>query len=115
MTVRGTSLVGACIPIPAAGLTTGLVAAAVNAGAKLTLSKACIATSLELHWRARQEQFMSGKVLRAGTGKIGPASRIVWELFTKRGVTRILGKYDIDGIVHEPAGWMAINDKLMLI
>ena len=59
---------------------------------------------------------MSGKVLGADTGgSVGPASRIVWELFTKRGITRILGAYDIAAIVNEPAGWMAINDKLLLI
>lgn len=116
LTARTTSLVGVCIPIPAAGITTGLIAAAVAAGGKLTLSKACVATSIELHWRAKQEQFMSGKVLKADTGgAVGPASRIVWELFTKRGITRILGKYDIAAIVDEPAGWMAINDKLLLI
>lgn len=116
LTVRTTSLVGACIPIPAAGITTGLIAAAVAAGGKITLSKACAATAIELHWRAKQEQFMSGKVLGAATGgSVGPASRIVWELFTKRGITRILGAYDIAAIVNEPAGWMAINDKLLLI
>lgn len=116
LTSRGTSFAGACIPIPAVGMTTGLIAAAVTAGTKLTLSKTCVATALELHWRAKQEQFMSGAVLGAATGgSIGPASRIVWELFTKRGITRILGKYDIDAIVREPAGWNAICDKLLLI
>ncbi|MEM1448075.1 MAG: hypothetical protein AAF726_01575 [Planctomycetota bacterium] len=116
LATRGAGLAGASIPIPAAGITTGLIAAATATGAKLTLSKACVATALEIHWRARQEQFMSGTALRAGTGgSVGPASRIVWELFTKRGITRLLGKYDIDAIVQEPAGWMAISDKLLLI
>jgi hypothetical protein len=116
LTARTASLVGAAVPIPAAGITTGLIAAAVAMGAKLTLSKACVATSLELHWRAKQEQFMSGTVLGKGTGgAVGPASRIVWELFKKRGVTRILGQYEVAGIISEPAGWMAINDKLLLI
>jgi len=116
MTVRGASLVGSAIPIPAVGITTGVVAAAVNAGGKLTMSKACTATALELHWRAWQEQFMSTAVLGKGGGKnVGPASAMVYELFTKRGMTRILGKYDVDRLIKEPAGWNAINDKLMLI
>ncbi|VUD41420.1 hypothetical protein TDB9533_00484 [Thalassocella blandensis] len=115
-TARGSSLVGASVPIPAAGITTGIISTAISTGAKLTLTKACTATALELHWRAKQEQFMSGSVLGKGTGgSVGPASRIVAELFTKRGMTRLLGKYDTMAIINEPAGWMAINDKLLLI
>lgn len=115
-TARTAGLVGAAVPIPVVGITTGVLASIAATGAKLTYTKACLATSLELHWRARQEQFMSGTALGLGTGgSVGPASRIVWELFTRRGMTRILGKYDIDRLVNEPAGWYAINDKLMLI
>ncbi len=116
LTSRTSSLIGASVPIPAVGMTTGILSAAISAGAKMTLSKACTAAALELHWRAKQEQFISGSVLGKGTGGgVGPASKILWELFTKRGITRILGKHDIASIVNEPAGWMAINDKLMLI
>ncbi|MGI4960046.1 MAG: hypothetical protein ACRYGI_20945 [Janthinobacterium lividum] len=45
----------------------------------------------------------------------GPASAIVWEIFTKRGATRVFGTYDVAAVVKEPAGWMALGDKLMLI
>ena len=113
---RGAGLASATVPIPAVGITGGLIAAAIGSGSKLTLTKACLATALELHWRAKQEQFMSGSVLGSSTGgKVGPASRIVWELFTKRGLTRILGRYDIAAFVNEPAGWQAIADKLLLM
>ncbi len=47
--------------------------------------------------------------------KAGPASTIFWEIFTKRGATRLLGAYDVAALVREPAGWMALGDKLMLI
>lgn len=115
LTARGASLIGSAVPIPAAGITTGVLAAAISAGAKLTMSKACVATAVELHWRVKQEQFLSG-ALGGGKGKaVGPASAMVYELFTKRGMTRILGKHDVDRIVSEPAGWNAINDKLLLI
>jgi hypothetical protein len=115
LTVRGTSLVGSAVPVPAVGITTGVIAAAVATGTKLTLSKACVATAVELHWRTWQEQFMSG-VFGGGRGKsVGPASAMVYELFAKRGITRVLGKYDIDQLVKEPAGWHAICDKLLLI
>jgi len=27
----------------------------------------------------------------------------------------VFGKYDVDKLIKEPAGWMAISDKLLLI
>jgi len=45
----------------------------------------------------------------------GPASKIIWEIFTKRGATWLLGPYDIPALISEPAGWMALGDKLTLI
>ncbi|NPD69847.1 hypothetical protein HN018_22140 (plasmid) [Lichenicola cladoniae] len=50
-----------------------------------------------------------------GGAAAGPASGIVWEIFTKRGATRAFGPYDIQALVKEPAGWMALADKLLLI
>lgn len=115
LTKRSISIVGGTVPLPGLGMATGLIGTAMSTGVKLTLSKACVATALELHWRAYQEQFMSGTALGCGTGAVGPASKIVWELFTKRGISRILGKHDVNAIVKEPAGWMAISDKILLM
>ena len=44
-----------------------------------------------------------------------PASAIMYEIFTKRGITRLFGKYDTAAIMREPSGWLALNDKLMLM
>lgn len=115
LTVRGTSLIGSAVPVPAVGITTGVIAAAVSTGTQLTMSKVCVATALELHWRTFQEQAISGGLGGARGKSAGPASRMVYELFTKRGVTRLLGKHDVDQIMHEPGGWHAISDKLLLI
>lgn len=52
---------------------------------------------------------------KPGGAGAGPASGIVWEIFTKRGATRAFGHYDIQALVKEPAGWMALADKLLLI
>jgi len=112
--VRGSQFAGAAIPISAVGLGTGLGAAAVKLSVKLTMTKTCLATSSQLHWRAFQEQKISGHIC-GKTGQIGPASKIVYELFKKRGATRIFGQYDIDRIINEPSGWMCISDKLLLI
>ncbi|MBE7210245.1 MAG: hypothetical protein INR65_04435 [Gluconacetobacter diazotrophicus] len=43
------------------------------------------------------------------------ADAIVREIFTKRGATRLFGAYDVDALIDEPAGWLALADKLMLI
>jgi hypothetical protein len=110
--VRGTNLAGASIPVPYVGLATGLVAAAVKIGVKLTMTRVCLATAADVHWRAFQEQAIGG---RMNGSKTGPASKIVYELFARRGATRILGKYDVDAFIKGPCGWMAISDKLLLI
>jgi hypothetical protein len=40
----------------------------------------------------------------------------MWELFTRRSpALRVLGKYDVGALIKEPAGWMALADKLTLI
>ena len=108
--IRGAGLVGASIPVPAIGAVTGVLAAAGKIGAKLTMTKVCLATSADLHWRAYQELALSRSF-----GGNGPALRIVRELFYRRGATRIFGQYNVEQLIREPNGWLAINDKLMLI
>ena len=111
---RGTQLAGAAIPIGAVGLATDLTSAALQMGIKLTMTKVCLATSADIHWRAYQEQAIS-RGLKLGSGKVGPATNIMYEIFSRRGATRIFGKYDVDKIIKDPSGWLALNDKLMLI
>lgn len=111
---RGTQLAGAAIPIGAVGIATDVANAALTLGIKLTMTKACLATAADVHWRAYQEQAISGG-LGKGTGKVGPASNIMYEIFARRGATRIFGKYDVDKLIKDPAGWLALNDKLMLL
>ncbi len=113
LAVRGASLAGAVIPVASLGVEIGKCVARL--GIKLTLTKVCYATAAEIHWRAYREQAIA-KGLNMGNGRMtGPASQIYWEIFTKRGLTRIFGNYDIAGLVSEPAGWLPLADKLMLI
>ena len=110
--VRGGQIAGALIP--AASLGVGLAATVVKLGIKLSFNRACLWAAVELHWRAFQEQavgsaFTSGKALKG----IGPASRILYELFMRRGATRILGQYDVNAVIHEPCGWQAVADKVL--
>lgn len=112
--VRGTQLAGAAIPVGAVGIATGVGAAAARIGITLTHTKICAVTAADIHWRAYQEQAISGG-LGLGRGKVGPASKIMYELFAKRNFTRVFGKYDVDRLIREPVGWNAVNDKLMLI
>jgi hypothetical protein len=111
---RGTQLVGAAIPIGAVGLASDIASAAMELGIKLTMTKVCLATSADIHWRAYQEQAISMGRFGQG-GKIGPASNMMYEIFSRRGITRIFGKHDVNNLIKDPAGWLALNDKLMLI
>jgi hypothetical protein len=114
LAIRAGSLGGSFIPICGDCLV-GNLSALAKLGIKVTMTSACMTTAAAIHWRAFQEQQMSGGLGRGTGRKVGPASRIFWEIFTRRGVTRLFGKYDIDALVKEPAGWMALSDKLMLI
>ncbi|MDV7395551.1 hypothetical protein RZS08_29455, partial [Arthrospira platensis SPKY1] len=85
--VRGTQLVGSSIPVTGVSIATGIAAAAGKLGIKLHYTNTCLITAADLHWRAYQEQAISGGLL-GKTGKVGPASNMIYELFTRRGVTR---------------------------
>ena len=112
--VRGVGLAGAAIPIPAVGLATSVATTVAKLGIKVTLSKLVARTAMEVHWRAYQETVIAG-AFGARNGPVGPASAMFYEIFTKRSFTRIFGKHDTAALIKEPAGWMALNDKLMLM
>lgn len=115
--IRGVGLAGAAIPIPAVGLATSVATTVAKLGVKVTLSKLIARTSMEVHWRAYQETVIAGSIGGRGGkgGPVGPASAMFYEIFTKRSFTRLLGKYDTDKLIREPGGWMALNDKLMMM
>lgn len=110
--VRGTQLAGAVVP--AASMPIGIAAAVASSGIALTMNGACYACAAAIHWRAFQEHAISGS-LGHNAGKVGPASQIMYEVLSRRGVTRLLGSYDVAKLVLEPAGWQALGDKLTLI
>jgi hypothetical protein len=114
--VRGVGLAGAAIPIPAVGLATGVATTVAKLGIKVTLSKLVARTAMEVHWRAYQETVISSAITRgASSGPVGPASAMFYEIFTKRSFTRLFGKHDTAALIKEPGGWMALNNKLMLM
>lgn len=73
---------------------------------KATFEFSCIATAIELHWRAYVEQRL---------GSEGPASRILWELFRNRGTRKMLTQSEIKSFIKEPAGWIPIKDALLSV
>lgn len=113
--VRSANLAGAVIPVAGLGLATDAAAAIAKLGIKLTLGKLVARTAMEVHWRAHVETQLSSRFGGKAGQPQGPASAIMYEIFTRRGVTRIFGKYDTAKIMSEPSGWLALNDKLMLI
>ncbi len=136
---RAVGIVAAATPVPLAGPIATIFGAAAGLGIKIGLAEACYLAALEIHWRAFGEQAVAAvagprmpvnfsRPFAPGTrpaqgrpvpGKepaasldAGPASRIFAEVFKRRGMTRALGAYDVAGLIKEPAGWMALGDRL---
>jgi hypothetical protein len=112
--VRSSSLAGAVIPVGGLGLATSAVAAIAALGIKLTLGKLIARTAMEVHWRSFQETKIAS-AFGGVSGPQGPGSSMFYEVFTRRGVTRVFGKYDTGQLILEPGGWLALNDKLLLL
>ena len=115
LAIRSTELAGAAIPIGAVGLSTSIAATLAKAGVKLTMATLIGRVAQEIHWRAFQEVAISKIAGGTASKPQGPASAVMHEIFTKRGLTRVFGTHDVGAIISEPAGYMALNDKLMLI
>ena len=107
--LRAGGAIASSVPIPMASMVGSVVIAAATAKVQLTQGSLLLAAAGDIHWRAFQERAIGGK------SASGPGILIVRELFAKRGATAMLGSYDVDAIISEPAGWNAINDKLTLI
>jgi hypothetical protein len=99
---RGVEMATACIPGGEIAASIGLSAA--NACLKLckvvTLHKAIDRMAQQVHFQAR----CGGQ----------SAKELMQEIFTRRGVM-VLCQYDVPALIEEPAGWMALSDKLQLI
>lgn len=96
--------------IPYASLPAKIATAAVNtfivSASKMTLHKAIDRTAQSLHFHAFLEQADSGDK---------PATEVMNEIFRRRGVLGLFSQYEVNKIINEPAGWMALADKLKLI
>ncbi|WP_338525063.1 hypothetical protein NUH87_05300 [Pseudomonas batumici] len=77
-----------------------------NIGVAAQESALCKVIAMELHWRAYQE-----RSLLKGSGS-GPATAIIRELMTRRGV--MCGfSHNYPALIQEPAGWNAFAAKIM--
>jgi hypothetical protein len=113
--VRSAGLAGSAIPVPGVSLGAGVVTTLAKLGIKLTLGKLIARTAMEVHWRSYQELILGRGIGGKASGACGPASAMMYEIFTKRGATRVFGKHDTEKLIREPGGWIALNDKLMLM
>lgn len=115
LAVRSTGLAGAAIPIGAVGISTTIASAIAKAGVRLRYGTVISRCAMELHWRAKVELALAG-VAKAPPDKAnGPASAVLFELFRRRGFTKMFGQYEVAKIINEPGGWVAVKDKLLLI
>jgi hypothetical protein len=111
--LRSSDALGSLIPMIAfpASIINGVATTAITSYlSKGTVGELCARVAAEIHWRAFQESVISGRA-----GRVGPATEIMYEMFQRRGFTRLLGSYDIASLIKEPAGWMAIQDKILLL
>lgn len=76
----------------------------IGTGSKWHHGKDCYAAAAGLHAAAFRERGLPSSDKHA--------TRIVQELFKRRGLTRIYGSYNVDQIIKERAGWLAIGDKI---
>lgn len=120
--IRAADLAGAAIPIGAVGIGTAVATAITKAGVQLTMGTLIGRVAMELHWRAYVEM-MIGDTKKSQVNRrdkplgkpTGPASAVLFELFRRRGITRFMGQYDVAKLIHEPAGYLAVRDKLLLL
>lgn len=116
MKVLKATLRGGQLAVSVAGLCgTGAIAASLSMlaakfGSQAKLSAVCNFVAMQLHWRAYQEQFLG-----RGSAGAGPATKILEELFIRRGLTSNFGEHNYLKLIEEPGGWKAIADKLLLI
>jgi hypothetical protein len=116
MKVLKATLRGGQLAVSVAGLCgTGAIAASLSMlaakfGSQAKLKTVCNFVAMQLHWRAYQEQ-----ALLKGEDGAGPATKILEELFIRRGLTSNFGEHNYLKLIREPGGWMAIADKLLLI
>ncbi|EAW2474462.1 hypothetical protein QBB50_000607 [Salmonella enterica] len=91
------------------------LSSAAKVGINLKYSNVCRYTAIDLHWRAMQETILIETFSRHNDDS-GPARAILFELFERKGLTGFVwGKHHVDKLIKEPAGWMAIADKLLII
>lgn len=108
--VRTAGLAASAIPVPVVGLGLGAATAVAKLGIRVSLYTLMRRTALDIHWRAYQEIAVARKA-----GPVGPASSIFYEIFTRRGVTRLFGKHDTEALIREPCGWEPLADKLLMM
>ena len=115
LAIRSTDLAGAAIPIGAVGISTSVASAIAKAGVKLRYNTVITRAALELHWRAKVEMSLAAVAKASADKPNGPASHVLFEIFRRRGATRIFGQYHTAQFIREPGGWKAVQDKLLLI
>ncbi|WP_253383358.1 hypothetical protein [unidentified bacterial endosymbiont] len=106
--------------IPALSTAFSIIGSSLSSAAKLGISfkysNVCRFTAMDLHWRAMQETILLETLGQGNKKASGPAREILFELFERKGLTGFVwGKHQVDKLIKEPGGWMAIADKLLII
>lgn len=113
--VRGGQLVTAAIPVGPVGIASNVVAGLAKVGIAATMTGAVNRVAMELHWRANVEMRVGSGIGGSAQKPNGPASAVYFEIFRRRGATRIFGQYDVPALISEAGGWIPLRDKLLLV
>jgi len=113
--VRGGQLVTASIPVGPVGIASDVVAGLAKVGIAATMTGAVNRVAMQLHWRANVEMRLGSSLGGTADKPNGPASAAYFEIFRRRGATRIFGQYNVPALISEPGGWYPLRDKLLLI
>lgn len=112
--VRGAHLAAACIPEAIASTVVDGVTSLAAAGLQIAFKDIINRVSCEVHWRAYQELAIG----RIAGGGFGPACMMMQELMNHihsvgNGVFTPTGT--VKKLIHEPAGFLVIKDKLSMM
>lgn len=115
--VRGGQMVTAAIPVGPVGIASSAVAGLAKIGVAVTMAGVVNRVAQEIHWRANVEMRLGGSSRFGGNSSKpnGPVSAVYFEIFRRRGATRVFGQYDVPAMISGSGGWVPLRDKLMLM
>lgn len=107
--------VASAVPLGWIGIASDVATGLSKLGIKVTMGGTVNQVAMQLHWRAYREMRLTAHLGGSADKPNGPASAVYYEIFRRRGATRIFGQYNVPAMILEPAGYLPLRDKIMMI